>query len=49
MRAAAVVLERARSVLTDWMDGNVLPWLNSEADAMRRILAAQGTGSLWPM
>ena len=27
MRAAAFVLERARSLPTDWMDGNALPWL----------------------
>lgn len=48
MRAAALVLERARSVLTDWMDGNALPWLDPEADAVRRGLTAQGAGSVRP-
>lgn len=48
MRAAALVLERARSVLTGWMDGNALPWLDPEADAVRRGLTTQGAGSVWP-
>jgi len=48
MRAAALALERARSVLTDWMDGNALPWLDPEADAVRRSLTARGAGARWP-
>lgn len=36
MRAAALALERARSLLTDWMEGNGLALLDPEGSALRR-------------
>ncbi len=36
MRGAALAIERARSLLTDWMEGNGLTVVDPEADAMRR-------------